>query len=46
MAVGLSGVCMIVAIILFILAAIPSTEPYRGRLMCVGLAFVAGGHLL
>jgi hypothetical protein len=44
--ISLSGVMYLVAVILFILAAIPPTEPHRGRLMSVGLAFFAGGHLL
>lgn len=44
--ISLSGVMFIVAAILFVLAAIPPTEPHRGRLMSVGLAFVAGGHLV
>lgn len=38
--------CFAVATILFVLAAIPPTEPYRGRLMSVGLAFFAAGHVL
>lgn len=46
MTVGLSGVAFIVALILFILAAIPPTEPWRGRLVAIGLAFFAAGHLL
>ena len=45
MVISLSGVCHLVAVVLFILAAIPPTEPHRGRLMSVGLAFFAGGHL-
>jgi hypothetical protein len=43
---GLSGVCFVVAIILFILAAIPPAEPYHGRLVSIGLAFLAAGHVL
>jgi len=46
MSVGISGVCYIVAIILFILAAIPPAEAYHGRLLTIGLAFFAAGHLL
>lgn len=46
MSIGVSGVCYIVAIILFILAAIPPAEVYSGRLTSLGLAFFAAGHLL
>lgn len=46
MTVGLSGVCYIVAVILFVLAAIPPADAYHGRLVAVGLAFLAAGHLL
>lgn len=46
MSIGLSGVCYIVAIILFILAAVPLADPYHGRLTTLGLAFFAAGHLL
>lgn len=46
MAVGLGGVCYIVALILFVLAAIPPAEVYHGRLVALGLAFFAAGHLL
>lgn len=45
MTLSLSGVCYLVAVVLFVLAAIPPTEPYRGRLSNVGLAFLAAGHL-
>jgi hypothetical protein len=45
MTVGLSGVCFIVALILFVLAAfgVPSG---RFSLMAAGLAFMTAGHLL
>lgn len=46
MSVGLSGVCYIVAIILFVLAALPPADVYHGRLVAIGLAFLAAGHLL
>jgi hypothetical protein len=46
MTVGLSGVCFIVAAILFALAAIPPAEPYHSRIVAVGLAFFAAGHAL
>lgn len=46
MTLTLSGVLYAVAVVLFILAAIPPTEPYRGRLSSIGLAFFAGGHLV
>ena len=46
MTISLSGVLYLVALILFILAAIPPTEPHRGRLMSVGLASFTGGHVL
>lgn len=46
MTVGLSGVCFIVALILFVLAAIPPADAYHGRLVAVGFAFMAAGHLL
>jgi hypothetical protein len=46
MTLTMSGVFYLVAVVLFILAAIPPTEPHRGRLMSVGLAFFAGGHLV
>jgi hypothetical protein len=45
MQLGLGGVCYIVAVILFILAAIPFAE-WNGRLSTIGLAFFAAGHLL
>jgi hypothetical protein len=44
MTLGLSGVCYIVAIILFILSAVPLASDYR--LERVGLAFFAAGHVL
>jgi len=46
MTLGLSGVCYIVAVILFILAAVPLTDPWGNRLTTIGLAFLAAGHLL
>lgn len=46
MSVGLGGVAFIVALILFVLAAIPPAESYHGRLVAIGLAFLAAGHLL
>lgn len=46
MTLGLSGVCYIVAAILFALAAVPFPEPYSGRLVPVGLFFFTLGHLL
>ena len=46
MNVGISGVCYIVAIILFVLAAIPPADGYHGRLVAIGLAFLSAGHLL
>jgi VIT1/CCC1 family predicted Fe2+/Mn2+ transporter len=46
MQLGLGGVCYIVAVILFILAAVPLTDPWSGRLSTIGLAFFAAGHLL
>lgn len=46
MTLGLSGVCFIVSIILFALAAVPFPEPYSGRLVPVGLAFFAAGHVV
>lgn len=46
MTVSLSGVCYLVAVVLFILSAIPPIEPHRGRLVSVGLAFFAGGHIV
>jgi hypothetical protein len=45
MTLGLSGVCYLVAVILFVLAAIPFVEPWNGRLSTIGLAFFAAGHL-
>lgn len=44
MTVGMSGVCFIIAVILFVLSAWPAAEGYR--LERVGLAFLAAGHLL
>lgn len=46
MMVGLSGVCFIVAVILFALAAIPPVEPYHARIVAIGLAFLAAGHVV
>ena len=46
MTLGLGGVCYIVAVILFILAAVPLVDPWGGRLTTIGLAFLAAGHLL
>lgn len=46
MTVGLSGVCYIVATILFALAAIPPAEPYHSRMVAIGLAFLALGHVV
>lgn len=46
MTVGLSGVAFLVALILFALAAIPPADAYHGRLVALGLAFMAAGHLL
>lgn len=46
MTLGLGGVCYLVAVILFLLAAFPWPEPFSGRLIPVGLAFFALGHLL
>jgi hypothetical protein len=43
---GLHGALLIVAIILFALSAVPPAEPYRGRLMSIGLAFFAGAFLV
>jgi hypothetical protein len=37
---------LIVAIILFILGALPIPEPYGGRLVPIGLAFFAAAHLV
>jgi len=44
--IGYAGVCYVVAAILFILAAVPFPEVYHGRLIAVGLAFLAAGHAL
>lgn len=44
--VGYAGVCYAVAAILFALAAVPFPEAYHSRLVAVGLAFFAVGHLL
>lgn len=44
MSVGLGGVCMLVALILFLLSAVPLVSDYR--LERIGLAFLAAGHLL
>ena len=44
MTVGLSGVCYIIAVVLFAIAAWPGAKDYR--LEMIGLAFFAGGHLL
>jgi hypothetical protein len=46
MTLTLSGVCYLVAAILFALAAVPFSEPWSGRLVAVGLAFLAIGHVL
>ena len=46
MTLSLSGVCYLVAAILFVLAAIPPAEGYHGRLVAVGLAFLAVGHVV
>lgn len=40
------SVCTIVAVILFILAAVPFVDVYHPRLVAIGLAFLALGHLL
>lgn len=45
MTVGLRAAFLIVAVILFILAAIPAIEPWNGRLTNVGLAFFAASFL-
>lgn len=37
--------CLIVAMLLFILAAIPMIEPHGHRLLAIGLAFFAAAHL-
>jgi zinc transporter ZupT len=42
---SLSALLLAVALILFVLAAIPIPEPYSGRLVPLGLAFLAGGFL-
>jgi hypothetical protein len=42
--VGLSGVCYIVSVVLFAIAAWPRAADYR--LEMVGLAFFAAGHVL
>jgi len=44
--VGLHAAFGIVAVILFILAAIPVTEPWSGRLTNVGLAFFAASFVV
>jgi hypothetical protein len=44
--VGLHAAFLIVAVLLFILAAIPVTEPWGGRLTNVGLAFFAASFLV
>lgn len=44
MTLGLGGVCFVIAVILFVLSAWPAASDYR--LERVGLAFLAGGHLL
>jgi hypothetical protein len=43
--VGYGGVCYVVAAILFALAAVPFPEAYHGRLVAIGLTFLAVGHL-
>lgn len=43
---GLHGALLIVSVILFALAAVPPTEPWRGRLVAIGLAFLAGSFLV
>ncbi len=43
---GLHAAFLIVAVILFILAAIPVTEPWGGRLNSVGLAFFAAAFIV
>jgi hypothetical protein len=35
-----------VAAILFVLAAIPPAEAFHSRLVAIGLAFLAAGHVL
>lgn len=46
MTLTLSGVCYLVAVVLFVVAALPPTEPYSARLVSIGLGFFAGGHVL
>jgi hypothetical protein len=41
----LSAAFLIVALILFVLAAVPLPEPYSGRLVPLGLAFMAAAFL-
>ena len=43
---ALGMACLIVAIILFALSAIPFPAPYQPRLLAAGLAFFAAAHLV
>lgn len=46
MLTGIAPALLIVAIILFILAAIPFPDAYHSRLVAAGLAFFAAAHLV
>jgi hypothetical protein len=46
MTLGLSALFYAVALILFVLAAIPPAEVHHSRLVAVGLAFLAGSMLV
>src|SRR5687768_14835839 len=46
MTFGLAAVFFLVALILFALAVFPIPEPYGGRLVPLGLAFVSAGLLV
>lgn len=42
----LATVLLLIALVVFILAAIPFPEPYAGRLVPVGLCFLTAGLLV
>ena len=46
MPAGLAPALIIVAVILFVLSAIPFPGEYHGRLLAAGLAFFAAAHLV
>lgn len=46
MPAGLGAALLIVAVILFILAAIPFPDAYHSRLVAAGLAFFAAAHMV